>query len=1294
MSFFKSLRPCFVSCSLIFLILEPCFFPGYGKGADDPFAFLDKKKALAAAAGVSLAKYPDCDWVIVEEKDVTLFQPDGTGTGQEEQYLKVLTEKGKQARRTMELAFQLPYSTVEVPLLEVIKPDGNVGKVDVAANSKVSIDSSQMKANIYDPNSKILEVSVPNLEVGDVLHVVAREITQRPVIPGEFADETLLEGEGFILHQVYEVHAPAGKSLRKYLLRNEIPGTVRYSEQAGDDGAVIHRWEATGVPRLFTEPSMPPLSNVAQLVRVTTTPSWQDISKWYWQLSLPHLEATSPEMIRKVKELTSSATDDLGKIKALFYYVSQNIRYMGLTPEKDRPGFEPHDVRLTFDKKYGVCRDKAALLVAMLRVAGFKAYPVLVDVGTKKDAEVPDPGFNHAIAAVELKPGEYILMDPTDEHARDLLPTYDGNQSYLVARPEGETIRMSPAPPPDQNEMHIRTTARLDVTGEVQATSELLFDGINDDAYRGAFAQMKPSERVRFFQTALQNALPGARLTSLKLTPENILDVSQKLRAEISFTVGGMIAQGSGKALVTLPWIGGRLGILNFIMRGMDLDRRKFPLITELTCGVDETISLKLGEGFAGVESLPSFQPRNDGTLSCHEQVALGRDGRLECSRELKLKIVEFSPAQYLELKQTLKELTNDDRKAPILNLKKGVSTIAAAFKTTEKTEPVESNAEVLDVQKKLEVTDVHTARYHVSYTKKILSYVGKKQESEIKISFNPSCEEVHFLRGSVISKTGEHHEISPGEINVLDAESAASAKRYTGGRILVASLPSVEIGSTIEVEYEIAMKEKPFLAGFEAFQLPDALQKKQFTVTLPAKLTMAKLLSGGDLVPAQTTTNQEGQKSFIWSAEGRPALRMEKQLPPSWFFLPCVTYFIGDFQDYLKELQQVILNRVRSGRQAADVARKISVGSKSRIEALRGIRDFVASNIREAGPSFTELPLSQLSPADVTLAEGYGHQADRAILLQSMLTAAGFQPEIVLASEIPSIKELKATATTFPLPDEFATLLVKVPLDGVTYYLNDTDQYAELGTTAHDGSFAINLSSGSPEVIRAAAHDGDRVEDDYDVQIDGNGNLKMHLARRFYGGEYNELSRFYAELRPEERKRHYQELISQVAQGARPAGELSTHFDTYPGIEEFTVQIDHFAVMDGNNSYFALPFSTSLFQLPGDETRTLPLEIASQQFKNIHASISLPRGYPEIVIAPEAKTLQAPSGVGKVQRSVTQAPGHFTLDESLETTPGIVSPGDYPALRALESGLREASSSLFLVRKPDQTPASSASAK
>jgi len=42
-----------------------------------------------------------------------------------------------------------------------------------------------------------------------------------------------------------------------------------------------------------------------------------------------------------------------------------------------------------------VCRDKAALLVAMLRKAGLPAYPVLVNYGEKKDQDVPNPFFNH-----------------------------------------------------------------------------------------------------------------------------------------------------------------------------------------------------------------------------------------------------------------------------------------------------------------------------------------------------------------------------------------------------------------------------------------------------------------------------------------------------------------------------------------------------------------------------------------------------------------------------------------------------------------------------------------------------------------------------------------------------------------------------------------------------------------------------------------------------------------------------------------------------------------------------------
>jgi len=96
--------------------------------------------------------------------------------------------------------------------------------------------------------------------------------------------------------------------------------------------------------------------------------------------------------------------------------------------------------------------------VSMLRAAGLKAYPVLINVGTKRDAEVADPFFNHAIVGVELETGEYTLMDPTDEHTRDFLPSSDWDQSYLVCRPEGENIKISHVPPADEHMMRVKTT--------------------------------------------------------------------------------------------------------------------------------------------------------------------------------------------------------------------------------------------------------------------------------------------------------------------------------------------------------------------------------------------------------------------------------------------------------------------------------------------------------------------------------------------------------------------------------------------------------------------------------------------------------------------------------------------------------------------------------------------------------------------------------------------------------------------------------------------------------------------
>src|SRR6185369_6531968 len=442
--------------------------------------------------------------------------------------------------------------------------------------------------------------------------------------------------------------------------------TVKYTTEKLEANIIVHHWEVNDVPRMFNEASMPPYENVLQRLLVSTTPDWQFVSKWYWELSKPHLDATVPEMKQTVDQLTAGAKTDREKIEAIFNHVAQKVRYMGLTPEKDRPGFEPHDVSLTFSKKYGVCRDKAALLVSLLRTVGLKAFPVLINVGSKMDSQAPDPFFNHAIVSVDLGDRDYLLMDPTDENTKDLLPSMDRDQSYLVCRPEGEDIRLSPINPPEENMMRIKTTGTLDAAGFLEAKSELSFEGVNDNSYRQAFAHMKPDDKLRFFERNLKRLMPGARVKSLKLTPEDMLDVSSTVHAELEFTVEGLTATGSGKSMVSMPWVGKGLGIVNFILGGTGLEKRKYPLQTYVACGLKEEISIKTAPGFTGTVSMPACSPLQDSSMSYAENFDF-KDATLTGNRELKLKTVEFTPEQYLKLKNALKLLEYDERKTPVL---------------------------------------------------------------------------------------------------------------------------------------------------------------------------------------------------------------------------------------------------------------------------------------------------------------------------------------------------------------------------------------------------------------------------------------------------------------------------------------------------------------------------------------------------------------------------------------------------------------------------------------------------
>ncbi len=66
-------------------------------------------------------------------------------------------------------------------------------------------------------------------------------------------------------------------------------------------------------------------------------------------------------------------------------------------------GFVPRDASSVCSKRYGDCKDKAVIVTAMMREAGFEAWVGLLRSGTSTDINPLLPslnGFNHAIVFI------------------------------------------------------------------------------------------------------------------------------------------------------------------------------------------------------------------------------------------------------------------------------------------------------------------------------------------------------------------------------------------------------------------------------------------------------------------------------------------------------------------------------------------------------------------------------------------------------------------------------------------------------------------------------------------------------------------------------------------------------------------------------------------------------------------------------------------------------------------------------------------------------------------------------
>ena len=273
---------------------------------------------------VKPSDYPSANSVIVIDDQSVVYQPDGQFTNTMHEARLVLTTTGKTESSTQSLYYTKDAEKMEVLSAQVIKKDGTVSPVDKKDIQDVE---QSGEANIYDPQGRAVKVTFSNVAVGDVVDMTYKLTRMLPTRVGYFNDIFGFQSTEPLLEASYTVDGPATLPLTSQIYHPERGAKVETTKSKVGD-RMHYSWRIHNAPQLVPEMAMDFSTEVPMLV-VTTDPSWQHFSKWWAELTAPQLEAT-PEIKAKVKELTKDAKTDDEKIKALYDFVAQDIRYRGL----------------------------------------------------------------------------------------------------------------------------------------------------------------------------------------------------------------------------------------------------------------------------------------------------------------------------------------------------------------------------------------------------------------------------------------------------------------------------------------------------------------------------------------------------------------------------------------------------------------------------------------------------------------------------------------------------------------------------------------------------------------------------------------------------------------------------------------------------------------------------------------------------------------------------------------------------------------------------------------------------
>jgi lipoprotein NlpI/transglutaminase-like putative cysteine protease len=412
--------------------------------------------------------------------------------------VRVLNEVGGLGTASqIEIQFDPTYQTLVMHHLFIERDGKHIDKLE-ASRVELLQRETQLERRIYD-GRVTASIVLQDVRVGDQIDIDYSIRGENPVFENRFADMSwAVSIKGPVAQYQYRLIAPA---VRKIAFRTESPDiTVDSKVTAGVRDTVFRR---ASIRQFHMDPGAPYRSALADQIQLSEYEGWPQVKSWARGLfaeppgTAPALDAAAADIGRRSKDPGVRVLDALN-------FVQTEIRYFGA--ELGVNTHKPTAPDKVLAQRFGDCKDKVLLLIALLRRLEIPASPVLVSTAFRAQVAdlLPSPlVFDHVIVRVDLKGGTYWL-DGTRNHQTGALARRQsiglGKGLWLGS----ETAALADLPPPyDELRIRVEDVVRIDrFAQDPQLESRVTYRGDLAEGLREAMATQPASE----VETALGQA--------------------------------------------------------------------------------------------------------------------------------------------------------------------------------------------------------------------------------------------------------------------------------------------------------------------------------------------------------------------------------------------------------------------------------------------------------------------------------------------------------------------------------------------------------------------------------------------------------------------------------------------------------------------------------------------------------------------------------------------------------------------------------------------------------------------